>query len=84
MSWLKFKDDGESKSGKTKVWSVTNTRGQELGKIAWAGSFRKYAFAPLYQAVYDSGCLRELAEFCDQATVDHGQFRKLYDQLNEA
>jgi hypothetical protein len=71
MKYLEFISDGESKSGKTKVWIVQNKRGQPLGRVCWAGNFRGYAYAPTHQAIYDFNCLNHIAEFLIEANREH-------------
>lgn len=50
--------------GKTDVFVIFNGD-IYLGLIKWRGSFRKYAFFPEADTVWDSSCLREVIEFCD-------------------
>lgn len=70
--YLRFRDNGYSPSRKTRVWEVENAqdRGQ-LGTIKWHGAWRKYTFRPYMSTLFDAVCMREIADFCDQATRDH-------------
>lgn len=70
--WIEFVDAGTSKSGVTRIWSVqSKSQGAILGYIQWFGRWRCYAFDPLAETVYNAGCLRDIARFCEQATAEH-------------
>lgn len=57
-----------SASGKTAVYEVTNRRsGDILGHIRWFGRWRQYVFHPVAQTVYSKGCLRDIADFIQDA-----------------
>lgn len=57
----------ESPSGKTKVWEVTTADKQYiLGYIKWFGSWRKYAFHPQPNTVFEHKCLTDIAAFCEE------------------
>jgi hypothetical protein len=72
MSYLKFEDRGATTSGKTRIWSVSNSvSGVLLGWVSWYPSFRKYSFRPEPGTVYDACCLKELGEFVDARTKEH-------------
>ena len=71
--WCAFRDERPSKSGKTKIWSVqsaTSKDGEdsfyELGTVQWYGAWRKYAFYPAPQTLYEHDCLRQIANFCER------------------
>ena len=59
MSWA-----GPSKSGKTQVYTVYNSRsGERIGTVKWFGRWRQYTFLPDVDSVYSAGCLRDVADF---------------------
>jgi hypothetical protein len=61
-----------SKSGKTSIWHVYSKDGQlVLGHIKWFGRWRKYAFYPAVQTIYEEVCLNEIAEFIKNKTREH-------------
>lgn len=67
---LRF-ERGPDKS-KTKTWRVLNKHDNiHLGWIGWFTKWRKYAFFPEKDTVYEEDCLRDIAEFCAQETVKH-------------
>ena len=69
---LEFNFVRNSESGKTKIWTVFNTTTYEhIGNIRWAGNFRKYAFYPNNDTMYDSNCLQDISEFLEKATKEH-------------
>jgi hypothetical protein len=65
-SHLTFEHFGSSESGKTDVYRVTNA--VTLGMISWYAPWRKYTFHPAGSTVFDPGCLRDIADFCEHLT----------------
>ena len=52
--------------GKTKKWEVFSANGgQALGVIKWWGAWRKYAFFPNTDTLFESDCLRAIADFTE-------------------
>lgn len=57
---------------KTKVWWVVSKYdGLFLGWVGWFPRWRKYAFFPQKDTVYEEVCLREIADFCVKHTKAH-------------
>lgn len=51
---------------KTKVYSVKSIRGSvSLGVVSWFGKWRRYAFFPEEDTVFDSNCLEDIKNFMD-------------------
>ena len=71
MKYLKFYETGRSGSGLTKIWTVYNTFNTVLGTVQWFSHWRKYTYFSLAQITLDAGCLREIADFCEQETDSH-------------
>ena len=72
--WIQFVHDGSSESGKTSVWTVITNEGYTpLGQIKWFARWRKYAFFPHTNTVFEEDCLRDISFFCEQATRQHRQ-----------
>jgi hypothetical protein len=75
MSWISFEYAGQSKSGKTSEWRVRPEGkpdlGPCLGVVKWYASWRKYAFNPSANTVFEQDCLREIADFCERQTKEH-------------
>jgi hypothetical protein len=73
--WIRFEFNGLSDSGKTKRWLVIEIAEPQavLGTITWYSSWRCYAYSPKPDrvTVYEKYCLRDIANFCEQATVEH-------------
>ena len=74
-------------TGKTKVWEVfpsspagdivlSVSRVGSIGSVKWFGRWRKYAFFPENDCVFEEVCLREIAQFCVDATKEHRTLRK--------
>ena len=60
---------GKSKTRKTDVWRIS---GQvELGQVGWYAPWRRYAFYPNPNTIYEPDCLRDLATFCEERTRAH-------------
>ena len=63
---LSFKLD-ESHKGKTGIWYVYSVHDDtcHLGVIKWYWAWRRYVFWPEEETLYDSNCLKTIAEFID-------------------
>ena len=55
----------------TKLWSVVAEGGSVLGMIKWYAPWRKYAFFPFTDTLYEEVCMREIANFIEHRTHDH-------------
>jgi hypothetical protein len=55
-----------SKSGKTKIYQVMDEVGNHLGDIKWYAPWRKYAFFPEIDTLYEQDCLRDIAKFLEE------------------
>lgn len=75
--WVTFENCRMSKSGKTKIWDVCGVGvrkkggGGILGHVHWFGRWRKYAFSPVPNTVFEKDCLRLIADFCERQTKTH-------------
>lgn len=72
-SFIKFEEAGTSKSGLTRIWNVCNTMSGSpdyFGVIHWHGAWRKYVFE-CDRSFYDWDCLRLIADFIEQKTIEH-------------
>lgn len=47
---------------------VAKDGGDPLGEVKWFGRWRKYAFFPERDCVFEQDCLRVIAEFCERHT----------------
>lgn len=74
--WISFALVGATPSGKTKIWNVV-LKDQSLigGQIRWWGAWRKYAFFPKENTLYEEDCLRTIALFCEERTHEHRENR---------
>jgi hypothetical protein len=74
-SFIKFIPMGTSPSGKTSVWHVVNLMRPEepdqIGVIKWHGAWRKYVYHSPGESFYDWECLRLIADFIQQKTLEH-------------
>lgn len=71
MSYIKFIERTPKK--KTKVWEInTNTTPQYIiGYIQWHPQWRKYAFFPSADTVWEEVCLGEISNFIFEKTKEH-------------
>jgi len=68
--WVRFDSTGASASGKTHTWSVRSLQGNAyLGAVRWFGRWRRYAFYPYDNTVFEQQCLRDIALFCESQTA---------------
>lgn len=60
------------KSRKTHIWQVTAKKDNSLlGALKWFSRWRKYAFFPEPDCVFEEVCLGDIAEFLKWATHTH-------------
>ncbi len=74
--WITFSEVGPSITGKTIIWYVYSSKDEDgtnlaIGEIRWFGRWRKYAFFPDRDTIYEQDCLRDLAQFCEDKTKAH-------------
>lgn len=74
MLYLDFLYIGNTKSGKTKIYSVRSsvTPSCKLGTVKWFSKWRKYCFfTEGFDSVFDDKCLDQLNDFIKQLNVEH-------------
>ncbi len=75
--YITFKRPTKSDSGKTKIWKVASSEdGWILGVVKWDGRWRKYAFLIYSESIFEEGCLREIADFCQRQTKTQHKKRR--------
>lgn len=74
--WVVFQPSKvQPASGKTERWDVLTRGGEKfaggvlLGVIQWWGAWRKYAYFPLAQTLYEPTCLRDIAGFIEDQMI---------------
>lgn len=66
--WLRFELVRQIRPRKTSIWVVyAKEGGAELGRIEWYGAWRQYVFYPAASCLFNRTCLRDLAQFLDDA-----------------
>lgn len=79
-SYITFRHEWAQEVGKkTSVWSVHEGvayRGVAIGQVKWFGRWKRYSFFPEGGTVFEQTCLREIAYFCETATLKHRVTRK--------
>ena len=74
--WIKFEHvPHHNPKAKTRIWRVRNKGNKSiLGEVKWYGPWRKYAFFanPVVTLnVFEETCLRDIAEYVENATRNH-------------
>jgi hypothetical protein len=65
--WIKFEQVLEER--KTKTWIVRTIEGSAaLGVVRWHSPWRRYAFFPVPETLYENQCLNDLATFLEDRT----------------
>lgn len=70
-TYITFRFERLSESGKTKRWVVESAEGQPIAYVEWGGHWRKYIFFPLSCTIFEEVCLREIADFIQGETKAH-------------
>lgn len=68
--WFVLNHAQVEKGRRTLRWRVTSLDGGTLGHVEWYSPWRCY-FLPSVETLFEKTCLRDLADFCEQATRDH-------------
>lgn len=64
MEYDPFRIDGRINRKKTTMyWVMSKSDKARLGEIKWYGPWRKYAFFPEVETVFETTCLRDIVEF---------------------
>lgn len=78
--WIRFDKQPTPTNQKTEVWHVVSSADgvwpDVIGVVKWYPPWRRYAFFPEANTLYEHQCLRDLAEFCNNATVSRREARK--------
>ena len=62
---------------RTGVWRVENKATQEIiGFIKWCKAWRKYAFFPSYNTIFEQTCLQDITDFLKELKDKHKNGRK--------
>lgn len=72
MKWISFHRLPQPSARKTSVWAVLSTVnvGDVVGRIAWYGAWRKYAFYPEPNTVFEPTCLRDITTFIEERMAE--------------
>ncbi len=70
--WITFELEIPLKQRKTDIWGVYSKQGHAvLGLVMWYPAWRKYAFYPNKETVFEQDCLRDIAKFIEDKTKEH-------------
>jgi len=67
------------------AWHITGTeifeistaaRTQVFGQVRWFPRWRRYSFFPYPDQVFESSCLRDIADFCERETRECRSMRR--------
>ena len=72
-TYVLFELLGVSDSGKTQLWTVFPKMNSTnyLGTVQWFAHWRKYAFYPNPETVYEETCLNDISTFIKMLTRKH-------------
>ncbi len=56
---------------KTQTWAVETITCDRLGVVKWYSAWRRYAFFPEVETVFDVDCLYTISLFCETKTQEH-------------
>jgi len=70
MKWIRIVEQ-PSEGRKTRIFYVHSKDGGFLGEIKWYGAWRKYSFFPSPRVVFEEDCLRDIAQFMEEASKKH-------------
>ena len=51
--------------------TISSIYGGRLGQIKWYPGWRRYAFFPDSETLYDSSCLKDIQNYIDELMVEH-------------
>ena len=71
--YVRFDFAGLSESGKTELWTVfpKDDMTEYLGTVQWFARWRKYAFYPNPETVYEETCMEDISTFIKMLTKKH-------------
>ncbi len=69
--WFVMSPAPVERGRRTRRWKATSRDGALLGFVEWYRPWRCYAFFPHSDTIFEKTCLRDLADWCEQATSDH-------------
>jgi len=71
--FIEFEYMGTTASGKTKAWMIKSRRtGTMLGEVKWFGRWRRYAFFPCQDTIWNPDCLVAVTDFiAEQMNARH-------------
>jgi hypothetical protein len=80
--WSSFQIEDRRKGAKTDVWHVWSLKDPpaHLGVVKWFSAWRRYAFFPAPETLYEQDCLRDLAEFIEAETVKQRKGRRAFSE----
>lgn len=83
-TYLVFRKEGESPSGKTEIHSVNSrSSGAILGVIKWYGAWRQYCFFPANDTIFNRGCMEDIISYSSK--LSHARLRGLsFEEYTEA
>lgn len=69
--WIRFVEQQQDLKKKTRQWHIINElSGAVIGHIAWYAQWRKYAFWPWPNTIYEPTCLSDITSFLIEKTKE--------------
>ncbi len=70
--WIDFNEIKQPPERKTRLWYVGVKNSPEcIGIIKWFPAWRKYAFFPSENSIFEQDCLRNISDFIEDHTRCH-------------
>ena len=74
--WIEFLE--RSASGVTKRWEIiAKQSGAMLGRVLWSNGWRRYVLVPNPNTEWEQDCLRDVATFLEERTIERKAARLL-------
>ena len=67
--WIEFEHYPPKQGKKTSLWIIkTKTDKLTIGLVKWHSAWRKYAFFPIQDSIWEEDCLKDISEFMEEET----------------
>lgn len=81
-TWVSFQIEDRRRGAKTDVWHVWSLKlpAAHLGIVKWFPTWRRYAFFPGAETLFDGTCLRDIAAFVESETEKQRKGRRAFSE----
>lgn len=79
--WVSFQVEDRRLGAKTDVWHVWSLQNpKHLGLVKWFAAWRRYAFFPAPETIFEQDCLRDIAAFIEAETTKQRKGRRAFSE----